>query len=1005
MLNCRENAILLMFNPLRHPKCLQTPLRLAPSAWAGHLPFAMFLVEALRPRRIVELGTFSGVSYCGFCQAVSELELDCECYAVDNWQGDPQSGFFGPEVFEELKQHHDPLYGRFSTLLQSTFDEALNEFAAGSIDLLHIDGYHTYEAVKHDFEGWLPKLSSRGVALFHDICERDNDFGVWQLWAELKPRYPHFEFTHEHGLGVLAVGADVPDALREFLEASESDARLLRDFFDRLGQRLSLRLEAEHEIKALSWQVQDKDDLARQNQELIDSLTAQLADKQQTIDALTSELTSRDVRINAILSSRAWRWAQRGSLVKKTFMPAVELFRPAYRNGKSKTPVKPTMALAAPRPRTLEPQDESVVLLPTPRLPKASAVPTAVSPSVPDVICFSIIDWDFRYQRPQQIISQFAAHGHRVFYIRLGSVLPAAAEPRFAIRKLMENVYEVTLAAHRQMWINQEDISGSNAAQLLASLRELRETFHIDEAIGYVMTPSWTTMALEAKSRWGWRVIYDCMDEWTGFPGMGRAIPKAEQRLVRECDLLVVTAERLFEKWRGLNRPLVLARNGVDQNFYLERCQPNGMLAGVGHPIVGYFGAIADWFDLELMIHVARNRPDYSFVLLGGVFEVDVSELKQLPNVRLLGQQPYETMPQYLYHFDACLIPFKINKTTAATDPVKVYEYLSCGKPVVSVALPELAPFGKLVYLAKDRNDFVAQLDQALAENDSELVAERREFAAENTWQNRYETISRGFCDAVPRASIIVVTYNNLPLTRLCLESILRNTDYPNYEVIVVDNNSTDKTADYLRQMAAQHSRLQIILNAENRGFAAANNQGIARTNGERIVLLNNDVVVPPGWLTRLLRHLEDPAIGMVGPVTNFTGNEAKVDVDYKTLGEMEAFAEELMWANQGRVADIHMLAMFCVAFRRDTHEQVGPLDEQFGIGMFEDDDYSMRMKKRGLRVVCAADVFVHHVGQAAFKQLIADGSYDPLFAENRRRFESKWNIRWAPHKNAPLQF
>ena len=163
----------------------------------------------------------------------------------------------------------------------------------------------------------------------------------------------------------------------------------------------------------------------------------------------------------------------------------------------------------------------------------ASAVPASVSPSVPDVICFSIIDWDFRYQRPQQIISQFAAHGHRVFYIRLGSVLPADAAPRFAVHKLKENVYEVTLAAHRQMWVNQEDISGANADQLLASLAELRETFHIDEAIGYVMTPSWTTMALEAKSRWGWRVIYDCMDEWTGFPGMGRAIPKAEQRLVR----------------------------------------------------------------------------------------------------------------------------------------------------------------------------------------------------------------------------------------------------------------------------------------------------------------------------------------------------------------------------------------------------------------------------------------------------------------------------------------
>ncbi len=732
----------------------------------------------------------------------------------------------------------------------------------------------------------------------------------------------------------------------------------------------------------------------------------------QTIEALTAELTSRETQIGAILNSRAWRWVCRYSRLKRGYLvPASEFLLRFYGNGnaqKKKQKRRRRSSLLAPKVRNLEPTDESIVLLPTRKLRQFSLPdrqPAATAPARADVICFSIVDWNFRYQRPQQIISQFAAHGHRVFYLRLDAVLPSDVEPLFSISKLKENVYQVTLAAHRQIWINQEDIKRPNADQLLASLDELREAFRIDEAIAYVMTPSWTTMALAAKARWGWRVIYDCMDEWSGFPGMGRAIPKAEQRLVRECDLLVVTAQRLYDKWRGLNRPLVLARNGVDYKFYLEHCQPNGLLGGLTHPIVGYYGAIADWFDLELMIQVARLRPNYSFVFLGGVFDTDISELGRLPNVRLLGQQPYETMPQYLYHFDACLIPFKTNSTTAATDPVKVYEYLSDGKPVVSVALPELEPFRDLLYVADSREDFVTQLDRALVENDPTMIERRRKFAAQNTWQNRYEIIGSALRDTAPRASVIVVTYNNLALTRLCLESIVRNSDYPNYEVIVVDNNSTDDTPEYLRRLAAQHSHIQIVLNPENRGFAAANNQGIERSTGERLVLLNNDTVVPPGWLSRLLRHLEDPSIGMVGPVTNFTGNEARVAVDYQTLGEMEVFAEELMWANSGCVADIHMLAMFCVAFRRDTHEKIGSLDEQFGIGMFEDDDYSLRVKKRNLRVVCAADVFVHHFGQAAFKELIADGTYDPLFTENRRRFESKWSVRWAPHKNAPLKF
>lgn len=744
----------------------------------------------------------------------------------------------------------------------------------------------------------------------------------------------------------------------------------------------------------------------------VTKLEQELTAQHHIIEALTAELTTRDIQVNAILSSRAWRWVSRYSRIKRGYIvPAYEFVRGLFGNGKVDEVFKrqPDQAsLVAPRPVQLEPEHSSLVLLPRPGIKKlsfdssrASAGPRARA----DVICFSIVDWSYQYQRPQQIISQFAEQGHRVFYIRLDHNLPANAEPGFSITKLKENVYQVTLAADRRIWISQEDIRSGNAHRLLTSLAELRQAFHIDEAIGYVMIPSWTTIALEARARWGWRIIYDCMDEWTGFPGMGWAITQAEGKLVRQCDLLVVTAQRLYDKWRNLNRPMVLARNAVDYEFYSKRLQPNSLLAGVEHPIVGYFGAIADWFDLELMIHVASSRPNYTFVLLGGVFEVDVSELAGLPNVKLLGQQPYESMPQYLYSFDACVIPFRTNATTAATDPVKAYEYLSSGKPIVSVDLPELHQFSEFLYIAKDRDDFVRKLDQALAEKDPQMVEQRRSFASRNTWQNRYQVISQGLSETAALASIIIVTYNNFALNRLCLESILRNTDYPNYEVIVVDNNSRDQTPAYLRQMEEQHPHIKIILNSDNRGFAAANNQGLATSSGDRLVLLNNDTIVPPGWLSRLLRHLEDPAIGLVGPVTNFTGNEARVPVDYKTLGEMETFADELMWSNTGRLADIHMLAMFCVALRRELYERIGPLDEQFGIGMFEDDDYSLRVKECKLRVVCAADVFVHHVGQAAFKELIVDGSYDGLFTENRRRYESKWNVKWIPHKNAPLKF
>src|SRR4030095_5920758 len=168
-------------------------------------------------------------------------------------------------------------------------------------------------------------------------------------------------------------------------------------------------------------------------------------------------------------------------------------------------------------------------------------------------------------------------------------------------------------------------------------------------------------------------------------------------------------------------------------------------------------------------------------------------------NVVLLGQQPYETMPQYLYHFDVCIIPFKVNPITEATNPVKVYEYLSAGKPVVSIALPEIKPLADYLYLANGKDEFVCQIDHALAEQDLEIVDSRRAFAKQNTWSQRYEQIHGPLAQITPRASIIVVTYNNLVLNKLCIESIVRNTEYSNYEVIVVDNSSTDGTPGYLR--------------------------------------------------------------------------------------------------------------------------------------------------------------------------------------------------------------
>lgn len=220
------------------------------------------------------------------------------------------------------------------------------------------------------------------------------------------------------------------------------------------------------------------------------------------------------------------------------------------------------------------------------------------------------------------------------------------------------------------------------------------------------------------------------------------------------------------------------------------------------------------------------------------------------------------------------------------------------------------------------------------------------------------------FCHRGLRASIVIATYNNFPYTRLCVESLYRHTAPSAFELIVVDNGSEDGTPAYLRGLAGLLPNLQVVFNSRNEGFAAANNRGILKARGDYVVLLNNDTVVTRGWVDRLIRYLEqEPAVGMAGPVTNSAGNEQMVAARYSGLEELEAFARERARAYAGRFLEVEMLAMFCVLMRRSLVEEVGLLDGQFELGMFEDDDYSRRVRLLGYMLICAEDVFVHHFG------------------------------------------
>jgi len=218
-------------------------LRKRRTAWHGHIPFAYDLVKGLKPRTIVELGTHYGGSYFTFCDSVKINNLSTECYAIDTWVGEEHAGFYDNSVFEFVNQYNSS-YESFSSLIRSNFDASAPLFPDNSIDLVHIDGFHSYEAVLNDYKTWKPKLSAEGIMLFHDVCAIKPGFGVHEFWAELQEQYKSqcFHFEHSYGLGVLSLSRE-EDVLERLAKILAKDASKIKSFYETQAKWLKFVLK------------------------------------------------------------------------------------------------------------------------------------------------------------------------------------------------------------------------------------------------------------------------------------------------------------------------------------------------------------------------------------------------------------------------------------------------------------------------------------------------------------------------------------------------------------------------------------------------------------------------------------------------------------------------------------------------------------------------------------------------------------------------------------------
>lgn len=442
----------------------------------------------------------------------------------------------------------------------------------------------------------------------------------------------------------------------------------------------------------------------------LEKLEAELARERALLHSTQQRLATKEREIHDIHRSRAWALAG---------------------------------ALRSLKLRVLDPLLGMVGIAWPRRSPTETTAPATIEPRTDahDVVCFAICEWDARFQRPQQLMSLFAAAGQRVFYV---SPHFRRDGPSCSITLKRRNVYEITLRG-KELNVNAHRLGDDARDLLMEGLDALRNEASLGPTAAIVQLPFWWPLARLARERFGWPVVYDCMDFHAGFSTVRKAMADQEDELLAEADAVVASSASLEQHALRRRKDVVLLRNAGDYEHFAKTPRANN-----ARPVIGYYGAIADWFDSALVADLAERRRDWDFLLIGSTYGADLSRLARSPNVSLPGEEPYESLPEWLGRFDVAIIPFKRTKLTEATNPVKVYEMLAGGKPIVSVPIPEVAALAPLARLASNAEEFEREIAAALA-NPDEGIDARRAFAKEHTWERRFEVLQRVTAAALTR--------------------------------------------------------------------------------------------------------------------------------------------------------------------------------------------------------------------------------------------------------------
>ena len=607
-----------------------------------------------------------------------------------------------------------------------------------------------------------------------------------------------------------------------------------------------------------------------------------------------------------------------------------------------------------------------------------------------------MINYFFRIQRSQHLSRLCAENGYRVFYLTTNI---NTVTKDLNVKEIYPNLFEISLwcETDRTLSVYTTNLTDVEISSIIDCIEYIKQIYGFNHFTSYVANPFWLQIINHISNT---SFIFDCLDYTKGFNTHSNLILDLEEEIIKK-EYVIYTSPILKELLDCQHNNYSFIRNACDFNYFHNivnlKNDKNKKLT------VGYYGAISDWFDVDLVRKVVEYYPDLDFHFIGNVYCNDLSHtdkinsLKIFPNVTFFGEIPYDKLDKYLSNFNVGIIPFIINDLIRCTNPVKLYEMFSFGLPVVLTEIPDVLTLNinNLCFISETLNNFIDNVKLALNESDVNKRI-RIEYAKNNTWNNRFDIFNNVIRKVMPQISIILLCWNNWPITKKCIDSILQNSNYLYYELIIVNNNSTDETRKQLNIIYKNIPNIKIIHNDVNYGFSMGMNIGALNASYDYIILLNNDTIVGKNWLYPLVKPLILNNYGMGSPITNNCGNEVKQFIYFTDVDDLLCKSIILQKRNKFKICQIDRIPFFCAILRKKDFFAVGMLDINYKFGGWEDDDiiYKIKIYNEGKQNFYTFGSFVYHMESLTMKKITQKTNWthdNP----NQQYFEKKWNVNW----------